>query len=213
MNSSHKHVEVGLGGGAGRACRVQSTRLVGLGEVQRDLVAADTAVRRGIGPQEVLLEPKHRYIVIDGGPDVIDKQDWSVSARERNHVTRKSHLWCDASARCRVRIGISGSCLSFHGESIIFLFISRYIIDEPWHSVGVNYGGPEQGQLSLAPRPGPRGLARVAQTVSRFPSWCTMSMIVLHQQILVPCLLANVGEASPRIDRSSDHRPRRGGSR
>jgi len=84
MNSSHKHVEVGLGCGASRACRVQSTRLVGLGKVQRDVIAADTAVRRGIGPQEVSSEPKHRYIVIDGSPDVIDKQDWSMSAQERN---------------------------------------------------------------------------------------------------------------------------------
>jgi hypothetical protein len=60
MNPKHKHVEVGLGGGASPACRVQSTRLVGPGKVERDVVAADTAVRRGIGPQEVLPEPKHR---------------------------------------------------------------------------------------------------------------------------------------------------------
>jgi len=84
MNPTHKHVDVGLGGGASRARRVQSTRFVGLGEVERDVVAADTAVRRGIGPQEVLSEPKHRYIVIDGSPDVIDKQDWSMSAQEGN---------------------------------------------------------------------------------------------------------------------------------
>ena len=53
MNPTHKDVKVGLGGGASRACRVQSTRLVGPGKVKIDIVAADTAVRRGIGPQEV----------------------------------------------------------------------------------------------------------------------------------------------------------------
>ena len=75
----------------------------------------------------------------------------------------------------------------------------QVVIDEPWHSVGVDYGGPEHGQLGFR-----RSVQDRAGTLAFRAD--QLLALLMHdvddrappQQALVPSVLADVGAAVSR---------------
>jgi hypothetical protein len=93
VNSTDKNIEIGLCRCASRTHRVELAGAVCLSEVKRDAIAAHTTVCRRIRPDEVQFEPKRRHIVIDRGPDIIDKKDWGITGEDGRHIVlRRWHF-------------------------------------------------------------------------------------------------------------------------